>query len=244
MNLDQQNNTSIPSSSTTIYPIQHRLRFIIVFTIVLVLSALVCGSVGYHLGTLHNSQQGNNPSFKLSSPKRKLPIKQKNEPSKDESLTTIQPKTYTVSYTIPTGWSQMLWHITDGGVENAILAPDYTSIADPEPQTGMSIIIYQFPGTVSDIHQLRPIVEQTEDGLQSLSETTIDGYSTWYAIFQCWDANRVLYDYHILKDHDHWVIRLIFPGTSLQVARDEAQKYNYQIKEFLQSTQFKTSKYQ
>lgn len=173
--------------------------------------------------------------------KKELTTKQtgsKNSDGDDSSQEQIP--SYILIYTPPAGWQSMVWHPDANSVGSALVSPDYTSISDPNPQTGFSILIYQFPQQYNDMSQLRPFVEQTEEGLTSLTQTTIAGFSAFHTIYNDSDAGRILEDYDILKGHDHWIVRIDFPGNSFPAMQAEEQKYGYAINELLQSIQFKT----
>ena len=245
MEIDQQINSPFPTQQPTRSPKHFTMSFILIGCCVGILIIVPSGLLGYQIGT-HNSHVlvRSTPAKSLPQKKKTVQKQVKKTTSNKQFASTVLPGKYTVLYTIPAGWRPMIWHVTPYGAENAILPPDYTSLSDPVPQTGMSIVIFQFPDEVSDMKHLRPIVEQTEDGLQHLSQTTVGGYPAWYAIFKDTDSNLILYDYHILKGNDHWVVRFIFPGNSLVAAQEEEQKYNYQINEFMQSLQFKKINFQ
>lgn len=109
---------------------------------------------------------------------------------------------------------------------------------DPKPKTGMVIFISRNPQAMKNLKQLRASTETSEDGLQELTQTVVAGLPAYHAFFISSESNRVLDDYHMLKDTDHWAIRFIFPGNSLPDVQREKRLYRSQLTDFLQSVQF------
>lgn len=239
--MDPQNTTPSSQSSLTVPEKKTSVLVKITLVFLLFLISLSIGLFGYLLGQGVQKSQVKPSPAKVSNIKKKIPATQ---PTVAPTVAIQQGQSYTVIYTPPSGWQTMLWHPTPDSTENAILSPDYTSIADPNPQTGLVILIYQFPGQFSDMKQFRGSVEETEENMQGITQTEVGGFPAWHAIFISSDSIRIVDDYHILKDHDHWLVRFILPGNSLPAAQAEEKKYSYQMKELLQSIQFKTLQYQ
>ena len=196
--------------------------------------AVPLGIAGYHLGYVNGSRQPrmlqDNLSIKL----------QKKAVSTIKSSPSLKPSSpYVLSYSIPSGWHTIIWHPTPDSSQSAILSPNYTSQNDPTPQTGMSILIYRFPESISSMQQLRTSILQEGNGVQHLTQTTIGELPAIHAWFIDSDDNLIFDEYHILKNNDHWIIRFVFPsGSSLSEAQNEEDLYKTQINELLQSIQF------
>lgn len=171
-------------------------------------------------------------------PKKEVAKKQDEDDDDDVGSSTEnaqgQENSYNVFYTPPAGWRAMVWHPDPDSVGAALFSPDYTSIDDPSPQTGLSILIYQFPGEFDSMAKLKPAV-----GMLSLNQTTVAGYPAYLSIFNDSDSGRYLIDYDILKDEDRWLVRIDYPGTSYASMQQEEQKYSIQVNQLLQSIQFK-----
>lgn len=240
-----QNNTTPASTAAK----NTNLRVIIVCCIVCLLIAIPAGLIGYQTGYAHGKQLAVVPPVVKPLPKKEITSKHddddddEDEGQKSENAPG-QENSYNVFYTPPAGWRAMVWHPDPDSVGSALFSPDYTSIEDPTPQTGLSVLIYQFPGQFNSMEQLRPAVEETEEGLLSLTQTTIAGYSAYRSEYDDSDSGRYLNDYDILKGHDRWLVRIDFPGTSYAAMQQEEQKYSIQINQLLQSIQFKTIQYQ
>lgn len=209
-----------------------------------VLIAIPVGLIGYQSGFTQGKKVAPSPTSKVKPITKKIVAKITNNDAVDDGGSSTenapgQENSYNVFYTPPVGWRAMVWHPDPDSVGTALFSPDYTSIDDPSPQAGFSILIYQFPGKFDSLEQLRPEVEQTEEGMVSLTTTTIAGYPTYHAIFNDSDSGRYLEDYDILKTHDRWLIRIDYPGPSYAAMQEEEQKYSIQINQFLQSIQFK-----
>jgi hypothetical protein len=237
--MDQNNSPIVPSPPLT------RPKLSIIFGVCCFLALLfasVFGIVGYQMGYSSGNQQKTMSQRSIKSAKKIAVTPEVVLPNKEEP-TPKQPNSYALIYTSPPGWRSMVWQPDPNTPGSAMLSPDYSSFDDPEPQTGLAILIYQFPQQYSDIKQMRPDVEATEDNMKGLSQITVAGFPTLHAIFVSTDSHRVVDDYNILKDHDRWIVRIVTPGNSLPDSKAEEQKYNYQISELLKSIQFKIIQY-
>lgn len=236
--MDQQivNNDSLQTSKILL----KRSLWTVIFMCCLIslLIAIPIGFAGYEVGYTQGKQQ-EIKSYIPPAKAKKIASKPKDVVPSSSTPSPEPMNSYVLIYTAPTEWRSMVWQPDPNNKGSAILSPDYTSIADPNPQTGLVILIYQFPDQFKDMTQFRSSVEEVEDNLKDLTQTVVGGYPAWHAIFVSTDSERVINDYHILKDHDHWVVRIIVPGNSLLVAQAEEQKYNYQINNLIQSIQFK-----
>jgi hypothetical protein len=233
-----QNNTGAPSSATSRHG---NLIVIIACCIVCLFISILVGFIGYQTGLGQGKQLAIAPTVVTPMPKKEITSKPASVANGNSSG---QESTYNVFYTPPAGWGSMIWHPDPNSVGTALFSPDYTSIDDPNPKTGFSVLIYQVPGQYKSMDQLRPAVEETEEALQRLTQTTIAGYPAYQSIYNDTDSGRYLEDYDILKGSDRWLIRIDFPGTSYNVMQEEEQQYNSQINQLLQSIQFKTIQYQ
>lgn len=230
--MDQVTSTN-PTQSTAI---PSKRQPFILFLIIGIIILLVSGLGGYFIGYTNaiNKQltkQTNNDITK------KLITHPTITPTQDTTTS------YILSYSIPSGWRRIVWNPAPNSSSSAILSPDYTSVDDPNPTTGLSIIVYRYISAeggnyFSNLQQLKTNVENQEENLQKITPTTIAGFPGFHAVFIDTDANRTLDEYSILKGHDQWIIRIITGGLSLSYQQQEEQKYGTQINEFLQSIQF------
>lgn len=210
-------------------------------TLLGLLLAVIFGSGGYWVGSHSAQKQMRIPQ----SPKMTVSPKSTAKPAKKALFQTVAIP-YAISYTIPQGFSTILWHPTPISTASAIVSPDYIPFkspsgvlnSDPDPQGGMGIFIIKKPNPIDNLSQLKVSTQTTEEGMQQIAETTVGGYPAYFAIYLDSDSDRILYDYHILYGTDEWVIRIVFPGLSLSAAQQEYQRYSAQINDFLQSIQF------
>lgn len=251
----EQENTSPVVQNTTTLPKKHtKYALLGIYGLVFLFIVLAIGYLSYQLGFVNGKHAAGLNSYATNSNiNTKTTVKKANkdkdndeDDNNDDKTASIpsQKKLYTLIYTSPTGFNTMIWYPTPKVSQIALLSPDYTSIADPEPETGISILIYQLPGSFASLDKLRPAIDDTEEGLSSLTQTKVAGFPAYNAVYNDSDSDRMLDDYDILKGTDRWLVRLVFPGDSQADMTQEESKYTVQINDLLQSIQFKTIQYQ
>jgi hypothetical protein len=204
-----------------------------------ILIAVFCAGTGFWTGFMYGQKSETiHPIIKIVTKKQII--------TKTVPVHVSAAAPYTLTYTMPQGFTTLVWHPTAKSSSVAFASPDYLQNMSPaqaartgiHPQTGMAIYIYRVPEPCYSLSLLKATTESTEENLQELTQTTVGGQPAYYAEFIDTDSYRILFDYHILKGTDQWVIRYVFPGINLQAAQTEEQKYSQQINAFLQSFQF------